>query len=185
MGASLAARAGEQKRKMSTAGPVDLARFDPPPGVAETIAPGLRRLLAPNPSPMTFRGTNTYLLGAGSVGVIDPGPALPDHLDAILAALGPDERISHILVTHSHLDHSPLARPLAEATGAPVLAFGPSGAGRSPTMARAGGGRRHWRRRGRRYGLPPRRDPGRRRGRGGRRLAARRRSGRRAISATT
>ncbi|MFC2967584.1 MBL fold metallo-hydrolase [Acidimangrovimonas pyrenivorans] len=114
----------------------DPLAFDPPCGIAEEIAPGLRRLLAPNPSPMTFRGTNTYLLGHGAVAVIDPGPALPAHRDAILAALGPGERVSHILVTHSHLDHSPLARPLAAATGAPVLAYGPSDAGRSDVMAR-------------------------------------------------
>lgn len=111
------------------------ARNSPRPGRPEQLEPGLRRLIAPNPSPMTFQGTNTYLLGAGSVAVIDPGPAIPGHLAAILAALQPGERISHILVTHSHLDHSPLARPLAAATGAPILGFGPSSAGRSPAMA--------------------------------------------------
>lgn len=104
------------------------------PRPPEHLAPGLRRLIAPNPSPMTERGTNTYVLGEGTLAVIDPGPALPAHLEAVLAALGPGERVSHILVTHSHLDHSPLARPLSEATGAPILAFGPSGAGRSPAM---------------------------------------------------
>lgn len=97
--------------------------------------PGLRVVLAPNPSPMTHWGTNTFLLGEGDVAVIDPGPASAPHLAAILAALRPGERISHIFVTHAHLDHSPLARPLAEATGAPVLAFGPASAGRSPRMA--------------------------------------------------
>jgi hydroxyacylglutathione hydrolase len=84
---------------------------------------------------MTERGTNTYLLGDGAVTVIDPGPEDPAHLRAILAALAPGERIAQILVTHSHKDHSPLARPLAEATGAPVLAFGDSAAGLSPRMA--------------------------------------------------
>lgn len=97
--------------------------------------PGLRRVLAPNPSPMTERGTNTWLLGHGRVAVIDPGPADPRHLAAILAALHPGERISHIFVTHAHKDHSPLARPLAQATGAPVLAFGDARAGLSPRMA--------------------------------------------------
>lgn len=106
----------------------------PTPGEAVTLEPGLRRVLAPNPSPMTLFGTNTYLLGEGAVAVIDPGPALPQHQAAILAALHPGERISHILVTHSHLDHSPLARDLSQATGAPVLGFGPSDAGRSPVM---------------------------------------------------
>jgi glyoxylase-like metal-dependent hydrolase (beta-lactamase superfamily II) len=95
---------------------------------------GVRRLTAPNPSPMTFRGTNTYLLGTGEVAVIDPGPDDPAHLAAILAALAPGERIGAILVTHSHRDHSPLARPLAEAAGAPVLAAGPSDWGRSAVM---------------------------------------------------
>lgn len=102
--------------------------------------PGIRRLRAPNPSPLTADGTNTYLVGTGEVAVIDPGPwAGPGddgHLHAILGALAPGERISHILVTHSHLDHSPLARPLARATGAAVYAFGPSDAGRSEVMTR-------------------------------------------------
>ena len=96
--------------------------------------PGLRRITAPNPSPMTLHGTNTFLVGERDVAVIDPGPLSRPHLDAILAALGPGQRITHILVTHSHLDHSPLARPLAEATGAPVMAAGPSGWGRSAAM---------------------------------------------------
>lgn len=101
---------------------------------AETLEPGLRRILAPNPSPMTERGTNTYILGQGSVAIIDPGPDLPAHLQTILAALAPQERISHIFVTHAHLDHSPLAKPLARITSAPILGFGPPDAGRSPQM---------------------------------------------------
>ena len=108
--------------------------FDPPIGVAETLEPGLRRIVAPNPSPMTYRGTNTYLLGTRQIAVIDPGPESTPHLEAILAALKPDQSISHIIVTHSHLDHSPLARPLANRTGAPVLAFGGAHAGRSEVM---------------------------------------------------
>ncbi|MEX3315299.1 MBL fold metallo-hydrolase [Sulfitobacter sp. PS-8MA] len=110
--------------------------FDPEIGPAETLEPGLRRIVAPNPSPMTYRGTNTYLLGDTDVAVIDPGPDSPAHLDAILAAIEPGQRISHIIVTHTHLDHSPLARPLAEACGAPVYAFGAAAAGRSPIMQR-------------------------------------------------
>ncbi|MFC7703296.1 MBL fold metallo-hydrolase [Plastorhodobacter daqingensis] len=97
--------------------------------------PGLRALVAPNPSPMTGPGTNTWLLGEGEVAVIDPGPDEPAHLDAILRTLKPGERITKILVTHAHLDHSPLARALAETTGAPVLAYGPWDAGRSARMA--------------------------------------------------
>ncbi|MCR9125444.1 MAG: MBL fold metallo-hydrolase [Rhodobacteraceae bacterium] len=113
--------------------------FNPPAGVAEELEPGLRRILAPNPSPMTYRGTNTYLLGRGDIAVIDPGPLSDAHLHAILSALGPGQRISHIFVTHSHLDHAPLAAPLAAATGAPVLAYGGPLAGRSAVMAKLAG----------------------------------------------
>ncbi|MCA0272395.1 MAG: MBL fold metallo-hydrolase [Proteobacteria bacterium] len=104
-------------------------------GVLQCPEPGLRLVLAPNPSPMTLHGTNTFLLGKGAVAVIDPGPDDPRHLAAILHALGPGERISHIFVTHAHLDHSALADRLAARTGAPVLAFGDASAGRSPIMA--------------------------------------------------
>jgi len=103
---------------------------------AMALEPGLRRVLAPNPSPMTFTGTNTYLLGRGAVVVIDPGPMIEAHLNAILAALEPGETVARILVTHAHLDHSGLARALSEATGAPILAAGPADWGRSPIMAR-------------------------------------------------
>lgn len=101
----------------------------------QELEPGIRRIVAPNPSPMTLHGTNCYVIGTGAVAVVDPGPADPGHIAAILAGLAPGERVSHILVTHAHLDHSPGARLLAEATGAPVLAFGPPHAGRSPVMA--------------------------------------------------
>jgi glyoxylase-like metal-dependent hydrolase (beta-lactamase superfamily II) len=108
--------------------------FDPEIGVAEQLEPSLRRIVAPNPSPMTYRGTNTYILGDTALAVIDPGPASDAHLEAILAAVGPDQHISHIIVTHTHLDHSPLAKPLSTATGAPVIAFGGPTAGRSEVM---------------------------------------------------
>lgn len=108
--------------------------FDPTPGVVTKLGDGVRRILAPNPSPMTFRGTNTYLIGARDIAVIDPGPADQSHLSAILSALGPGQRISHIFVTHSHLDHSPLAPVLARETGAKIHAFGSSRAGRSAVM---------------------------------------------------
>ena len=109
--------------------------FDPPVGQPMHLAPGVRRLLAPNPSPMTYRGTNTYLIGDRELAVIDPGPASADHLDAILAALEPGQSISHIIVTHTHVDHSPLAAPLAERTGAKIWAFGGPEAGRSAVMS--------------------------------------------------
>lgn len=110
--------------------------FRPVPGVAEDLAPGLRRLLAPNPSAMTFRGTNTHLLGTKGIAVIDPGPEDAAHLQALLSALKPHQTVTHILVTHAHLDHSPLARTLSKETGAPILAFGPAEAGRRPVMVR-------------------------------------------------
>ncbi len=108
----------------------------PRPGQPVSLAPGLRCILAPNPSAMTLWGTNTYLLGETEIAVIDPGPDDPRHLAAIRAALAPGQHISHIFVTHAHLDHSPAARPHARATGAPVLAFGGPAAGRSALMAR-------------------------------------------------
>lgn len=108
--------------------------FRPLPGHPDTLAPGLRRVLAPNPSPMTFRGTNSYLLGTREIAVIDPGPDDPAHLDALIKAVPESGRITHIFVTHAHLDHSPGARPLSARTGAPVLAFGPAEAGRRPVM---------------------------------------------------
>ena len=108
--------------------------FNPPVGVAEDLGRGVRRILAPNPSPMTFRGTNTYLLGDGDIAVIDPGPLNEAHLEAILGAVGQGQRISHIFVTHAHLDHSPLAEVLGRASGAPVLAYGGPDAGRSAVM---------------------------------------------------
>ena len=120
--------------------------FNAPVGVAERLEPGLRRILAPNPSPMTYRGTNTYLIGERDLAVVDPGPESEQHLQAILAAVGPGQRISHILVTHAHLDHAPLARRLSQVTGAPVLAYGDALAGRSAVMQKlaesglAGGG---------------------------------------------
>ena len=119
--------------------------WPPRPGEAQSLEPGLTLVLAPNPSPMTEAGTNSYLLGHDSLAVIDPGPDDPRHRAALLAAIG-GRRVSHVIVTHSHLDHSPLARPLARTLGAPVLAFGGAQAGRSAVMERlaaeglAGGG---------------------------------------------
>lgn len=119
--------------------------FAPTAGQPLMLADNLMLLLAPNPSPMTYLGTNTYILGHDTLAVIDPGPDDPAHLAALCDAIG-DRSVSHILLTHSHLDHSPLARPLAHHTGARVFAFGDSKAGRSDVMAQlaheglAGGG---------------------------------------------
>lgn len=100
----------------------------------EQMEPGLVRIVAPNPSPMTERGTNTYLLGnTQAVAVIDPGPADDDHLAAVLNAVG-DRELTLIFVTHAHLDHAPLARQMSRRTGAPVCAFGDARAGRSKRM---------------------------------------------------
>lgn len=98
------------------------------------LGPGLRCVLAPNPSPMTGSGTNTYIIGEGSVAVIDPGPQIASHLAAIRAALREGEVVSHIIVTHAHYDHSALAPDLARQTGAELLAFGDALAGRTPLM---------------------------------------------------
>ena len=103
-------------------------------GVAETVAPGVRRVVAANPSPMTFTGTASYLLGGRDVALIDPGPDDPAHRAALLRAIGPRGRLRAILVTHSHRDHSAGAAALAQETGAEVLGFGPHGAGLSAQM---------------------------------------------------
>lgn len=86
----------------------------------ETLSPLVRRLLAPNPSPFTFTGTQTHIVGHAELAVIDPGPDLAVHIDAILAATA-GERIAAIVCTHTHRDHSPGARALAAATGAPIV----------------------------------------------------------------
>ena len=103
----------------------------PQPGRPCRVSALVTALLAPNPGPFTCTGTQTHLVAAGgAVIVIDPGPEDPRHLDALLAAIG-SRPVSHILVTHTHRDHSPLAAALARRTGAPVLGFGPHGSGRA------------------------------------------------------
>jgi glyoxylase-like metal-dependent hydrolase (beta-lactamase superfamily II) len=108
--------------------------FNPPSAISEDIYPNLKRIIAPNPSPMTFWGTNTYLLGTNELAIIDPGPAIQSHFDAIMNSLNKNQSITHILITHSHIDHSPLAKQLSERTSAPILAFGESSAGKSTIM---------------------------------------------------
>lgn len=109
--------------------------------MAETLPPDpglgkakLRRVLAPNPSAMTYTGTQSYLLGQGAVVLIDPGPDSAAHAQAILAALRPGERIVAILLTHSHADHVAGLARMQALTGAESLGFGPSGAWRSDRM---------------------------------------------------
>lgn len=88
-------------------------------GACAQVSPLIRRVIANNPGPFTYFGTGTYIVGHGEVAVIDPGPAMDEHLDAILAATA-GETITHILVTHHHLDHSPLAAPLKARTSATI-----------------------------------------------------------------
>ena len=85
-------------------------------GVVQQVSPMIRRVIANNPGPFTFTGTGVYIIGQGSVCVIDPGPDLVDHFEALKLALA-GETITHVLVTHSHMDHSPLAHPLARHAG--------------------------------------------------------------------
>jgi glyoxylase-like metal-dependent hydrolase (beta-lactamase superfamily II) len=100
---------------------------DPRYGAATQVSPLVRRVIANNPSKYTYLGTGTYIVGRGDVAVIDPGPLLDEHRDALAAALDGD-RVRAVLVTHCHADHSPLAAWLRAETGAPTVAFGPHGA---------------------------------------------------------
>ncbi|MEP0191756.1 MAG: MBL fold metallo-hydrolase [Erythrobacter sp.] len=98
-----------------------------PTGDAEQLEPLVRRVLAPNPSPYTFTGTQTYVVGekgGADCAVVDPGPDDPAHIEAILRAVG-DATISAIMCTHTHRDHSPAAAPLAKQTGAPIVGCAP------------------------------------------------------------
>lgn len=105
------------------AGPQFVIDFEPMYGEMVEVSPLLRRLVCKNPSKFTFHGTGTYVIGRGDVAVIDPGPRDDDHIQALLQALD-GEVVRHILITHTHGDHSPAAHALHEATGAPILGFG-------------------------------------------------------------
>lgn len=98
-------------------------------GILQEAEPGIRRVIAPNPGPFTLYGTGTYVIGKGNVAVIDPGPAITAHIEALVQGLH-DETISHILVTHTHLDHSPGCALLKDFCDAPTYGFGPHGSGR-------------------------------------------------------
>lgn len=93
---------------------------DPATGEAILLEPLVTRILAANPSPFTYTGTETYLVGTSDVAVIDPGPDLPDHVDALLRAID-GRRVVGILCTHTHRDHSPASRAIKAATGAPII----------------------------------------------------------------
>lgn len=95
-------------------------------GKVDELGLRIRRVIARNPSAFTFHGTGTYILGRGQVAIVDPGPELAEHVDALLDAVR-GETVTHILVTHTHLDHSPAVKAVQAATGAPSYAFGPHG----------------------------------------------------------
>ncbi len=101
--------------------------FDPQYGDVVQLSPLIRRVVAKNPNPFTFTGTGVYLIGRGDVAVIDPGPTMDEHLDAIMAALDDGERVSKILVTHTHTDHTAGVAKLVARTGATTYGFGPHG----------------------------------------------------------
>lgn len=98
--------------------------FDVTPGTVQQVAPGVRRILAPNPSPFTFTGTCSYIIGEGRVAILDPGPDHPAHVAALLEAVR-GETVTHVVVTHTHRDHSPAVVPVVAATGAVTVGEGP------------------------------------------------------------
>jgi glyoxylase-like metal-dependent hydrolase (beta-lactamase superfamily II) len=102
----------------------DAAAVDAPYAKLEELEPGVARVLAHNPSAFTYYGTQSYLIGTSEVAVIDPGPDLPEHIDALDKAIG-GRRVAAIMCTHTHRDHSPAARPLADLTGAPIIGCAP------------------------------------------------------------
>ncbi len=106
-------------------------------GVVDQVSPLIRRVIARNPSAFTFYGTGTYIVGRGTVAVIDPGPDLAAHVDALTAALD-GETVSHLVVTHTHRDHSPATRHLKAATGAASYGFGPHGGARGEPKVEEG-----------------------------------------------
>ncbi len=108
-------------------GPAFNRDFKPEYGEVVELSPLVRRVVAKNPNPFTFTGTGVYLVGRGDVAVIDPGPTLDEHLDAIEAALGESESINRILVTHTHTDHTAGVAKLVARTGATTYGFGPHG----------------------------------------------------------
>lgn len=117
--------------------PIFDRNFDPNYGKVVEITPTIRRIVAPNPSAFTFYGTGTYIVGCGKVAVIDPGPNDTTHFEALTSALR-GETVTHILVTHTHLDHSPLTQALKDWCGAPSYGFGPHGGDRGGETVEAG-----------------------------------------------
>jgi len=110
--------------------------FDVPTGKSMRLTALVRRVLCKNPNPFTFTGTSTFIVGNGDLCIIDPGPDDDVHLTALMDALR-NETVTHILITHTHADHSPLAAKLKAATGAKTYGYGPHGSGRADTGPRA------------------------------------------------
>ncbi len=104
-------------------------QYDYEYAVLEELTPLIRRVTARNPSGFTFRGTGTYVIGRGRVAVIDPGPMIDEHINALKNLLA-GETVTHILITHTHADHSPAAAPLKAFWHAPTYGYGPHGAGK-------------------------------------------------------
>jgi len=104
-------------------------RYDFEYATLETVSPLIRRITARNPSGFTFNGTGTYVVGHGKVAVIDPGPLIDEHIEALVQSLT-GETVTHILITHTHMDHSPAAAPLKKIWQAPTYAYGVHGAGK-------------------------------------------------------
>jgi len=111
-------------------------RFDLAPDTVDEVVPGVRRVLANNPSPFTFKGTLSYIIGRGQVAIVDPGPLDEAHIKALLDAVR-GETVTHIFVTHTHRDHSPAVPAIKAATGALVLAEGPHRAARPLNVGEA------------------------------------------------
>jgi glyoxylase-like metal-dependent hydrolase (beta-lactamase superfamily II) len=116
--------------------PSFVTAFEPQHGQAVSVADGVARLTAPNSGPFTFHGTNTYIVGRQELAVIDPGPDDEGHLEALIKAIA-GRPVTHIFVTHTHMDHSPLARKLKQETGGEIVGHGPHIRARPLTPAEA------------------------------------------------
>jgi glyoxylase-like metal-dependent hydrolase (beta-lactamase superfamily II) len=114
-----------------------IREFAPRYGEEVRVTPRISRIVANNPGPFTFMGTGVYIVGGDEIAVIDPGPDMPEHVEAMKRALD-GRRVTHILVTHTHNDHSPAAKPLKEWSGAKTYAFGPHGSGRDKSSEDGG-----------------------------------------------
>ena len=126
------ARASRARRKNRDSMSDDIPfnkKLDLAPETVDEPVPGVRRIMCDNPSPFTFKGTMSYIIGRGNVAIVDPGPADERHIGALLDAVE-GETVTHIFVTHTHRDHSPAVPAIKAVTGATVYAEGPHRAAR-------------------------------------------------------